>query len=317
MGSVVISIDSELAWGFHDLPDPPESRIRKARRAWHRAVDLFDTHSIPATWAVVGHLLLDECDGDHPDHPAADSGWFDADPGGDEATNERWFGSSLVAAISDATVDHELGCHSFSHVLFDRDRITTEIAQAELQRCETIARERGLSFSSFVFPRNVVGFRELLPQYGFRAYRGVAPARWYDDSTVYPLAKFASYTVGSTAPPLVHPEVDDHGLVNIPASLDLFSLEGPARQLAETVGEDPVVRQAKLGIDAAADGSGVFHIWLHPNNLVDEADFDRLRRVLSYVAEQRDRGRIDVETMADVTDRTMAESDRTVAQHND
>ncbi|ELY49379.1 polysaccharide deacetylase [Natronorubrum sulfidifaciens JCM 14089] len=269
---------------------------------------MFDRYSIPATWAVVGHLLLDECQGTHPDHPASDTGWFESDPGGSEATNERWFGSTLIEAIDEADTDHELGCHSFSHVLFDSDQITTEIAEAELQQCEAIAREHNLSFSSFVFPRNIIGFRELLPKYGFRAYRGRSPNRWHDESLIYPVAKFTNYTVGNTPPPLVHPEVDEHGLVNIPASLDLFSLEGTARRFACSFGEDPVLRQAKMGIDAAAtDQSGVFHIWLHPNNLVRDADFDRLQRVLSYIADQRDRGQIAVETMADVTDRTVAQ----------
>ncbi|MGM0389807.1 MAG: polysaccharide deacetylase [Natrinema limicola] len=308
MGSVVISIDAELAWGFHDQVDRPESRIRSARNAWQRAVEIFDGYSIPATWAVVGHLLLDECEGIHPDHPASDMDWFNSDPGGDETTNELWFGSTLIEAINEVDTDHELGCHAFSHVIFDRSQITTEIAEAELQRCEAIAREHNLSFSSFVFPRNVIGFRELLPQYGFKAYRGTSPNRWHDESIIYPLAKFVNYTLGDTAPPLVHPEVDEHGLVNVPASLDLFSFEGAARRFACSFGEDPVFRQAKMGIDAAAaDQSGVFHMWLHPNNLVHDADFDRLQRVLSYIAEQRDKGQITVETMADVTERTVAQ----------
>ncbi|MDQ2052035.1 polysaccharide deacetylase family protein [Natronolimnohabitans sp. A-GB9] len=306
MGSVVISIDAELAWGFHDLPDPPEPRIRRARSAWVETVDLFDEYLIPATWAVVGHLLLEECNGEHADHPAATSGWFDADPGGDGTENDLWFGTNLVDAIREADADHEVGSHSFSHVIFDRDRITPEIAAAEFRRSAAVARERDLSVSSFVFPRNIVGFRELLPKYGFEAYRGRAPPRWYDDSKLYPLAKFVSYTVGTEGPPLVKPEIDEHGLVNIPASLDLYSFEGPARTAARPFGEDPIVRQAKMGIDAAAESPGVFHIWLHPNNLVDQADVDRLRRVLSYVAERRDEGRLSVETMADVAERTLA-----------
>ncbi|OAQ54441.1 hypothetical protein HTG_02515 [Natrinema mahii] len=305
MGTIVVSLDSELAWGFHDLESPPERRIRSARTGWRRAIDIFDSHSIPATWAVVGHLLLEECDGAHREHPAADSGWFTPDPGGDASENERWFGPDLVERLRDADADHEIGWHSFSHAVFDRDRITPAIAAAEIRRCAEIARERELSASSFVFPRNVVAFRGLLAEHGFRGYRGVSPPRWYDDSPAYPLAKFASYTVGETPPPLVRPTVDEHGLVTVPASLDLFSFEGPARRVARTVGEDPVVRQAKLGIDAAAERDGVFHVWLHPNNLVRESDCDRLRRILSYVADRRDRGLLSVETMADVTDRVL------------
>lgn len=303
MGTVVVSLDSELAWGFHDLESPPEQRLRQARTGWQRAIELFDSYSIPATWAIVGHLLLNECEGAHLDHPAAESGWFSADPGGTETESEQWFGSTLVEQIIDADTEHELACHSFSHVMFDPNRITTEIAAAEVRRCTAIARERGLSFSSFVFPRNVVGFRDVLSRHGFEAYRDASPSRWYDGSSLYPLAKFATYTGGDTPPPIVRPAVDEHGLVTIPASLDLFSFEGIARRLTRAVGEDPVVRQAKMGIDAVTERDGVFHIWLHPNNLVRESDFDRLRQVLSYIAIKRDRGLLSVETMADVAQR--------------
>ncbi|MFD1564327.1 polysaccharide deacetylase [Haloarchaeobius amylolyticus] len=299
------------------MESPPEQRIRNARTGWQRAIELFDSYSIPATWAIVGHLLLDECEGTHRDHPASEFGWFSADPGGDETESEQWFGLPLVEEIIDADTDHELGCHSFSHVVFDRNQITTEIATAEVRRCNAIAHERGLSFSSFVFPRNVVGFRDVLSRHGFEAYRGASPPRWYDGSSLYPFAKFATYTGGDTPPPLVRPVVDEHGLVDIPASLDLFSFEGIARRLAQSVGEDPVVRQAKMGIDAVTEREGVFHIWLHPNNLVRKSDFDRLRQVLSYIADKRDQGLLSVETMADVAQRVSEEDITNPAETED
>nr|WP_206335632.1 polysaccharide deacetylase family protein [Natronolimnobius sp. AArcel1] len=285
---------------------PPKRRIKNSRHAWKLIIDLFDHYSVPATWAVVGHLLFEDCDGDHMDHPAGGTGWFDSDPGADSADRDRWFAPDLVDAVDNARVDHEIGCHSFSHVLFDDDRTDAEVIDAELERCTELARDTSLSCSSFVFPRNVVGFREKLAAHGFSAYRGVSPPRAYEDSLLYHPKKFATYTTGDTPPPLVDPTVDEYGLVNIPASFDLYSLEGLARKAALRVGEeDPTVRQAKMGIDAAAEESGLFHIWLHPNNLVYEHDFERLRAVISYIAEQRDRGRITVETMADVTQRTL------------
>lgn len=315
MGSVILSIDAELAWGFHDLDEPPADRVHTARWGWRRLLELLDTHEIPATWGIVGHLLLERCDGRHAGHPAARDDWFARDPGGTAADHDHWFGFDLVEATQDAQVDHELGCHSFSHVLFDPDATDPAAAEAELAACQTAARDRGLSFDSFVFPRNVVGHTGLLAEYEFSCYRGVRPSQWYDGSRLYPMGKFASYTAGKTAPPLVTPEIDEFGLVNIPASLCLFSFEGLARSVVEPFVGDPVLRKAKLGIDAAAESDGICHLWLHPNDLTSSRNVRRLQRILAFVADRRRETDLRVETMGAVAQR--AKRSPVVYEHED
>lgn len=303
MGSVVISLDAELAWGFHDLADPPHERIAGSRRAWERLVLLFDEFDVPATWAVVGHLFLNECDGEHADHPSV-PGWFDRDPGGTAADDDLWFGDGLIEMVRDADAGHEIGSHTFSHVVFADPDTTRDIAAAELAASQRAAADRGYSLRSIVFPRNRIAHRDLLADAGFDCYRGVSPPRWFEGMPLRRVGKFANATVGRRPPPLVRPVVDEYGLVNVPASLYLFDFEGIARSLVESVSDDPVLRWARRGIDAAAAGDGVFHMWLHPNNLANERDFDRMRTVLSYLSGVRARTDLTVETMGEVADRT-------------
>ncbi|AFZ74386.1 polysaccharide deacetylase family protein [Natronobacterium gregoryi] len=307
MGRVVVSIDAELAWGFHDLEQPPERRVRRARRGWRRLLEWLDAYEIPATWAVVGHLFLEECDGRHASHPAAADDWFERDPGGKADEHDRWFGPDLIERIQDAEADHEIGCHSFSHLQFDPTAIDREVAEAELEACLDVAQEWGVALESFVFPRNVVGYRDVLAEYDVTCYRGVEPSRWYDGSWWYPLGKFASYSAGRTAPPLVSPTLDEYGLVNVPGSLCLFSFEGLARSVVEPVAGDPVLRKAKLGIDAAAERDATCHLWLHPNDLTTARNVRRLRRVLEYVDEQRHNGDLRVQTMSEAATDALAE----------
>ncbi|WP_132059363.1 polysaccharide deacetylase family protein [Halorussus amylolyticus] len=297
MGSVVLSLDAELAWGFHDHADLPDERVSSARESWLRLLELFDEFDVPATWAVVGHLMLDDCDGDHRDHPTED-GWFDRDPGTWERRDEEWYGSKLVDAIEGADADHEVGSHTFSHVEFGHT--TREIAAAEMREAVEIAEDRGLTVDSVVFPRNYVGHRDVLAAYGVKSYRGVQPRRWYDRGLLGSAAKLLGWPTGLVSPTLVTPEVDEYGLVNIPASLYLFCFEGRARSLVEGVTGDPVVTMAKRGIDRAASEEGVFHMWLHPNNLTDDRDFDRMRAILSHLAEVRDRTPLKVQTMGEI-----------------
>ncbi|AXR78725.1 polysaccharide deacetylase family protein [Natrarchaeobaculum sulfurireducens] len=302
MGSVVLSVDAELAWGFHDLPEPPRQRIRNARWGWQRLLELLEDYDVPATWGVVGHLLLESCDGRHADHPAAADGWFEREPGGSFEDDDRWYGLDLVAAVRNGRPSHEIGCHTFSHVVFDQST-DRAVVDAELERCVSVADRHGLSLESFVFPRNVVGHRDALAEYDFDCYRGIGPPRWYDHSRFYRPGKLASFVAGRTPPPLVVPEIDEHGLVNVPASLCLFSFEGTARSVVEPFVGDPVLRKAKLGIDAAASSDGICHFWLHPNDITSTRDVRRLRRIFTYLEAKRDETPLQVETMAGVARR--------------
>jgi len=297
MGSVVLSLDAELAWGFHDADSLPEDRIAAARESWLDLLDLFDEFGVPATWAVVGHLLLETCDGEHADHPTPD-GWFDRDPGTSASRDEEWYGPDLVEAIEDAKADHEIGSHTFSHVEFGHT--TREVASAEMREAVEVAERGGRSVDSVVFPRNYVGHRDVLAAYGVKCYRGVKPRRWYDRGPLGSAAKLVGWPTGAISPTLVQPEEDEYGLINIPASLYLFGFEGRARTAAERVTDDPVVRMAKRGIDRAATEGGVFHLWLHPNNLTDQRDFDRMRAVVEYAARARDESGLDIETMGSI-----------------
>lgn len=305
MGSVVVSVDAELAWGFHDMEAPPADRIAAGRPGWLALLSLFERYRVPATWAVVGHLFLSDCDGTHPEHPAP-IGWFEHERGSDRTPDERRFGRDLVSAIGSADVAHDVGAHTFSHVELGDPRTTRELARAEVAASLEVAHRDGLDPVSFVFPRNNVGHRDVLAAYGFRCYRGVRPDGDDGPRLFGPARKLAGATVGDPPSP-VTPSVDEYGLVNVPASLYLFGFEGLPRSIVEPVIGDPIVRQARRGIDAAARSEGVFHVWLHPNNLVDDRDVERVRSILAHVDRRRRETPLAVETMRDVADRVLEE----------
>ncbi|WP_114576527.1 polysaccharide deacetylase family protein [Saliphagus sp. LR7] len=294
MGSLVISIDAELGWGFHDLADPPESRVESGRRGWRRLLALLDRFDVPATWAVVSHLMLDRCDGRHADHPAP-PGWFERERGAWADRPDLRFAPDLVAGILAADPDHELAAHSFSHVLFGDPETTPEIAREEYERSREIAARWGLVVDSFVYPRNDVGHLDVLADCGFRAYRGRSP-------TPEGIRGVADAAIRDRSS-LVHPRIDEFGLVSIPASLFAFGFEGRLRSIAESVWTDPIVARARRGIDRAATDDGVFHLWLHPNNLRATRDDDRMAAILEYAAEVRAESALEIETMGEVADR--------------
>lgn len=305
--SVVVSLDAELGWGFHDYDEMPEERVANARDAWLDLLEVFDANDVPATWAIVGHLFLEECSGEHDDHPAGPE-WFARDPGGRWSPDSDWFGRDLIDAVVDSDVDHDVGSHTFSHVEFGNPEPPVAVAEAELRQSREAAADYDLDLESFVFPRNRIGHRDLLAEHGFTCYRGHPPDRWYDGGPLRTAGKLATFALGATAPPIVTPAVDEYGLVNVPASMYLFEFEGGPRDALQAVSRDPVVRQVELGLKRLRDGQeGVLHLWLHPNNVTSAQDLTRMHEIASLLASYRDRHGIDVETMAEVAARVEAD----------
>jgi peptidoglycan/xylan/chitin deacetylase (PgdA/CDA1 family) len=296
VGDVVVSIDAELSWGYHDLDAPPD-RLSDAQEGWDGAIGLLDEYEVPATWAIVGHLISDGDDCGHRNHPLGSS-WFPCSADGGRAGD--WCAPELVAAVLAAEQEHEIASHTFSHVVMNGDEVTREVAAAEMDASLAAAERFGLELESVVFPRNRVAHRAVLAERGFRCYRGVRPRRYRRNAAMRPLAKLAGWAGSGNVPPIFTPTVDEYGLVDVPASLYLFSFEGAARRVAGLFGYRPIVSIAKRGIDAAVDADGVFHLWFHPHNLLQPDGVERLNAILDYLNRRREETDLRVRTMAQV-----------------
>ena len=308
MGTVVISIDAALGWGFHDSPaaERPTERIARSRWGWKRLAETLEAFELPATWAVVGHLFEHDCAGAHVGHPTP-SGWFAHERGDDPMDAQYRFAPDLLGELIESDIAHDIGAQTYSHVELDADYATEALARAECDRAIEAAEAAGLSMASFVFPRNRVDHREILADSGFRCYRGTGPEDIRSRPDSASLRTLVQATVVQDPPPLVDPTVDEYGLVNVPPSLYLFGFgDRTRRALAATVG-DPVLRQARLGVDAAADGDGVCHLWLRSSDLTTAADVDRFRAICAHIDSVRTDTDLRVETMQSVADSVVAE----------
>lgn len=308
----VVSLDKELVWGSFDLmsaeawarayPDP--------RGTVRRLLALLDELAIPATWAVVGHLFLGACRRDaagraHPEivrprHAWRRGDWLADDPCTDRAHDPLWYGDDLVDEILAARTKHEVGSHSFSHVIYGDAGCSAEAAASDLAACVAAARARGVALRSFVFPRNVEGHHALLKANGFVAYRGDDPT-WFRG--LPGVARRAAHLFDQAAglePPVSVPRETLPGLWNIPGSMLLLH-RGGVRQLVPL---SVRVARGRAGLARAVREEKVFHLWFHPFNLcVDRAGMlGALREILTAAARLRDEGALDIRTMGDLAD---------------
>lgn len=303
-GVMVVSIDFEMAWGvvhrngrvIYDIDD---------ERSWlQQLLGIFDHYGIPATWATVGHLMMNGCGRDdtgvaHPDiirprYSWFDGDWFDQDPCGHVLGSPTWYAPDVVGNILERRVGHEIGCHTFSHIVVGDPGCSVEAFDSELRACERVARAHDVTLRSFVYPRNTIGHVPELVRHGYTAYRG----RRHDPFVRFGRAGSMVRLVDRFRPlpaSVVRPVAED-GIWNMPATC-LFSIEGrrwPGLWM----------RQMRRRLRHAARHGGLFHVWFHPHNLVrgGRRTLDLFEELLAEAAELRDQGRLETLTMGAYAD---------------
>lgn len=317
-GVFTISLDFELIWGTLDLFGPGGfARACSAERdAVPRLLELFVEFDVSASWCIVGHLFLDRCSAHegckHPDivrpnHAWAQGDWFAHDPAATEATAPTFYASSIVDQIQACRVPQEIGCHSFSHVIFGDPGCSRDCAASEVAACVRLAEARGLHLRSFAFPRNQVGHLDVLREHGFTCYRGPEPV-WYEQPRWRGVVKRLGHlwdVLSVREPPVVMPRQDEHGLWDIPGSMTFFPMHGLRRHVPMSLR----VRRAVKGLDAAVRRQRIFHFWFHPTNLADEneAMFAGLRAILTHARRLRQQGDLDVVPMGALASAGVAE----------
>jgi len=185
-GIVVFSADFEMAWAFRHSKSLKKKAVEmglKERQNVPKLLKLFEKYNIPATWATVGHLFLDNCKRIDKQIPHAEmlrpsffedrnwsfSGgdWYDCDPCTDVETDPAWYAPDLINQILTSRVEHEIGCHTFSHVDFTHKNCTKKLADDELEACLALANKKGIKLKSMVFPGGTFGNYQSLKEKDF------------------------------------------------------------------------------------------------------------------------------------------------------
>ena len=279
-GALVVSLDFELHWGVRDhhaTDGSYRANLLGAREAIPRLLDLFAEFGVHATWASVGFLFAESRDELRHYSPAIKPRYDDpalspyAEPLGDgEADDPLHYAPSLVAAIRDRG-GHEIASHTFSHYYTTAAGQAAPAFEADLASAVAIARARGITLRSIVFPRNQVnpGYLALLPRLGFQAYRGAQPGWMHEPSAgigtemVRRAGRLAdAYLPVRAAATLPWHEIPArHGLRNVRGSRFL-------RPFAPELARLEPLRLWRILTDlrrAAVHGE-VFHLWWHPHN---------------------------------------------------
>lgn len=306
-GVFTISLDTELAWGTFDVGgiSAHSSAYERTPHVIERLCSLFDEHEIPATWALVAHLLEDcsSAENPHSDQRQPDfdwiEDWFGSVPCVNDCPNEFWHAPTLVDQIQSCSIDHEIGLHGYSHMILGDDGCSVDAARDEVASAVEILRSLGVDPDSYVYPRDRVGHRDVLAEQGIDIYRSRTARPFVPAGFPVSLRRPLRFLVeaASVTPRAVVPH-RSKGLVGIPGS-QVFR---PENSWWTYTPENSQVERAFKGLHRAADSGRIFHLWFHPFNLAyrTESVFADLKLIFEEVTRLREAGRIEVMTMRQV-----------------
>ncbi|MBC7815161.1 MAG: polysaccharide deacetylase family protein [Burkholderiales bacterium] len=299
-GIFILSLDTEIAWGTYS-PAALKARSHAFdtyRETLPRLVKLLDDYDIPATWAVVSHLFLEP--GQNTDVLRPHYSWWPA-PDDIRAPNPAhpdWYHApDMIRVIRAAKTQHEIGTHTFSHVIAGDPAVTPEIWHSQMRATAELHAAQGLPLRSIVYPQNRIAYLDTLSQYGIIAYRGIEQ-NWYAGTNGVMGRLYHLVDAAAANPPPTYDldSLREGELVNLPASQFLMTYDGP-RTLIPTASR---IRQAQLGLDRAVKQGRLYHLWFHPFNLGQGTPgrmFAALEAILEDVSHRRERGDIRIMTM--------------------
>jgi len=183
MSALVLSLDFELFWGVADSRSIAGYRenIEGEWEAIPRILDLFRHYGIRATWATVGMLMCRDYSQWREIKPSVMPGYarqqcstylLDSVVRGNP---KMFFARPLVEQILD-TQGQEIASHSYSHFYCGEVGATPAQFAADLVCSQEIGAELGVTYRSFVFPRNQIqsAYLEVLEKAGFKIFRGTS-----------------------------------------------------------------------------------------------------------------------------------------------
>jgi hypothetical protein len=299
-GEFIVSLDCEGKWGMADVITPHHDRhITRANliNAYRDLAAMFSRYEIPATFAFVMVFLLDDTGRAEfadriLDVEVQGANWLHHFRAAERSGNvDGWFCPEALEIVA-AHPEHEVACHGFCHLPLDEDLISLDTAERELQSCRTVARSKGLELETFVFPRNHLGYFEVIAAAGFTGFRGRSPG--YRRDSVGRLTSLAAEF--NTMARAQDPNGTKAGMHIIPSGAFLNWQRGVRRSVPRSVSRS----RWKSILRDAADNRRVAHVWLHPHNLIDgPGTLERLDDVLIEAAKLRDQGRLDILTQAE------------------
>lgn len=303
-GQFVISLDFELYWGVRDkrrLEDYAEP-LRKVHELMPVMLELFREYGVKATFATVGLLFAetkDEMLASIPEKKPAYtdptlSPYTDLGMVGEDTTVDPYhYAFQWIKLIRDRYPEHEIGSHTFSHYYCQEAGQDLASFEADLKAAAEIAKKKGLSLKSLVFPRNQYNTQYLVScaNHGILTYRGNETV-WFQSpeskeatSLFKKVARTSDCYLNLSGDHIydLHQLKQGGKPYNIPSSRFLRPYQPKGGAWLEKL----KLRRIKRSMTRAAKQGKLYHLWWHPHNFgaYTKVNMATLKAILGHYRE--------------------------------
>ena len=295
----IISLDCEMLWGVQCSGGVERyPYLRDGFESYYDTLlNLFDQYNIDATFAFVASMALTDKEFSECCHslstPQGYGLWLDKIENKSRQNALSWFNASLISKVVQAKQKHEIGSHTWTHIKFDADVVSSDVASIELLKSHSILSQCcGQSVKSFIFPGNHIAHLDQYQKSSYKIYRGKDEV-WYQ---ILPFKRFFHFLdqCFPVAPRGVGMRLDLYGNCYLPGSIMLFPYDGIRKYIPDCVRYIKI----KRGIDKVIREGKIFHLWFHPWNLGgSKRMLHLLEKTLWYVAKKRSERQLEVSTM--------------------
>ena len=301
-GCFIISLDFEMMWGALDLWTPEgygRTNVQHVKFVIKRLVALFKRYEVHSTFASVGLLMLDGKNEEKQYRPSVLPTYNNAQlsPYNNNyiekiAKESLYFAPDIIKFLNQQD-GVEVASHTFSHYYCWEKGQTAEQFEEDMRLASKLAKDKGLSLYSIVFPRNQVSedYLEICAKYGFKVYRGISP-RYSSQPKNTMHAVFQrigrlidTYNIWGRPSTIKKETVRKGTIINVPSSRFLRPYDEKLRVL-----ETLRLKRIQKEMTYAAKYGEMYHLWWHPHNFGANMDknFVFLEKILkTYQALQK------------------------------
>lgn len=324
-GKFVISLDYELHWGVFDIMSVEDyfENLVNTEKAVDEMIALSNEFDVRLTFATVGFLFAEDKNEllrFIPDHKPEyrntklDPYAFMESIGNTKTEAPFHYASESIASLR-KDERHEIGTHTFSHYYCREDAQTAEQFDADLKSAIAIAKEKGITLQSIVFPRNQVreDYLKICAANGITSYRGTETAGAYNPTISMPklmkrgLRMLDSYLniMGHHTLPMSDLDRNTDTCLNLPSSRFLRPYDGQLQLL-----NGLKIQRIKKSMTHAAKKGHLYHLWWHPHNFGKDLDrnISDLKTIYEHFKKLNKAYGFESETMTSLTSKVRSSS---------
>lgn len=295
-GVFTISLDFELYWGVRDKRsiEQYKQNLQGVRKAVPDILQVFGDNDIHATWATVGFLFLNDTDDLNknipkllPTYNREELSPYNYIKEVSDLEAVYHFAPELIELILKYN-GQEVGTHTLSHYYCLEAGQTLTQFEEDIFSAIKIAKGKGVSIKSLVFPRNQwnAEYLSTLNKLGIQCYRG------NESSWIYKASENAGESKLQRAFRLVdaYLNLSGHNTYDLKDCIQEMPFNFPASRFLRPYSDKLAIldglrlKRIKSAMDDAAINNRIFHLWWHPHNfgINTNKNIDFLAKIVAH-----------------------------------